>query len=103
MDSAVHVMSPSHSAAPDSQDEEMPLDKEAPGARPNCKRKSSSDTKALEWMPSHLTSPLPRCRQTFPILSRVFMHQICLGDEKNFPPLLSLMDKPLSFIRNWTV
>ncbi|KAN0069234.1 Protein of unknown function (DUF3435) domain containing protein [Elaphomyces granulatus] len=35
----------------DSQDEEMQLDKEVPGAGPSRKRKSSSDTKALEWMP----------------------------------------------------
>lgn len=36
----------------DLQDEGMPLDRVIQGARPSRKRKSSSSTRALEWMPS---------------------------------------------------
>ncbi|KAK5203076.1 hypothetical protein LTR47_011194 [Exophiala xenobiotica] len=42
---------PAHSAALGSQDEKMLLDKEASGALPSRKRKSSSDTPPVEWMP----------------------------------------------------
>jgi hypothetical protein len=43
---------PANITALDSQDEKMPLDKDTQGDRPSRKRKSSSCTRALEWMPS---------------------------------------------------
>ena len=47
----IRPVKPAISAALDSQDEKMPLDKEAPGAGTSRKRKCSSDTKPLQWMP----------------------------------------------------
>jgi hypothetical protein len=43
---------PANMTALDSQDEKIPLDKDTQGARPSRKRKPSSCTRALEWMPS---------------------------------------------------
>ncbi|KAK5202942.1 hypothetical protein LTR41_011299 [Exophiala xenobiotica] len=49
--SRTRPVKPAHSAALGSQDEKMLLDKEAPSALPSRKRKSSSDTTPVEWMP----------------------------------------------------
>jgi len=49
--SRTRPLKPANSTALDSQDEKMSLDREAQGACPSRKRKSSSCTRALEWMP----------------------------------------------------